>query len=382
MDKLGARAITILHILGSADRGGTEIMTYDLITRMGPNFHNEICILGEEGPVGEDLRDKGFLVYYLHLDHLWSIPVTVFRLYRLLRANDYKILHLYGLKANLLGRILGRLSGHRKILGALRSQYPSGFKGVWTFWLDRVTFPLSVGYVANSQAAIEVLTSHGYDSRKFWLIYNGIDTQLFHNMNNMNDKKKLRQYYGIKPDLPVICCIANFLPPKGLEYLIRALHLLLKQEQRHFIAILVGKGPLRLKLERLVREFDLVENIRFLGSMDRQEIFQILSITGIFVLSSEWEGLPTAIMEAMAAGCPVVATAVGGIPELVSDGETGFLVQACEPEALAQKIAQLFKDRGLRKRMGRAGARRIEELFSLEKMVREYERLYEEIAES
>lgn len=374
-----ARLIKILHILGSADRGGTEIMTYSLVTRMNPGFHNEICVLGGWGPIGEDLRDRGFPVYYLSFNHLWSIPITVFRLYRLLQANDYDILHLYGLKANLFGRILGRLSGHRKILGGLRSQYPSGFKGFWTFWLDRVTFSLSLGYVANSQAAIEVLTSHGYDPRKFWLIYNGIDTRLFH---NRNDKNKLRQYYGIKPDLPVICCIANFLPPKGLEYLIRALHLLLERGQKDFIALLIGEGPLRLKLERLVREFDLVENIRFLGSMDRKEIFQILTITCIFVLSSEWEGLPTAVMEAMAAGCPVVATTVGGIPELVSDGETGFLVQACEPEALAQKITQLLKDRGLRERMGRVGARRIEELFSLEKMVKEYERLYEKIIES
>ncbi|MFX0200461.1 MAG: glycosyltransferase [Candidatus Hodarchaeota archaeon] len=379
---MSARTINILHILGTADRGGTEIMTCDLITRMGPSFHNEICVLGGEGPIGEDLRDRGFLVYYLYLDHLWSIPSTVFRLYRLLQANDYEILHLYGLKANFLGRILGRLSGHRKILGGLRSQYPSGFKRFWTFWVDRVTFPLSLGYVANSQTAIEVLTSHGYDQRKFWLIYNGIDTRLFHNMNNMNDKKKLRQYYGIKPDLLVICCIANFLPPKGLEYLIRALHLLLEKGQKDFIALIIGEGPLRLKLERLVREFDLVENIRFLGSMERKEIFQILTITSIFVLSSEWEGLPTAVMEAMAAGCPIVATAVGGIPELVNDGETGFLVQACEPEALAQKIAQLLKDRGLRERMGRVGARRIEEIFSLEKMVKEYERLYEKIIES
>jgi len=135
--------VKILHILGSAGRGGTETMTSRLVSNMGPAFQNELCFLGKRGPIGEDLEHEGFKVYYLPSATPWTIPTVVFHLHRLLRANRYDILHLYGLKANFLGRALGRLSGHKKILGGLRSQYPSGIKKSWTLWLDRLTFGLS-----------------------------------------------------------------------------------------------------------------------------------------------------------------------------------------------------------------------------------------------
>jgi len=106
----------------------------------------------------------------------------------------------------------------------------------------------------------------------------------------------------------------------------------------------------------------------------------MLAITDMFVLPSLWEGLPTAIIEAMAAGCPVVATAVAGTPEVVIDGETGFLVNPRDPKALAQKIRLLLQDQALCKKMGEAGAKRAREHFSLERMVQEYEALYKQLA--
>ena len=369
--------IKILHILGSTVRGGTETMTARLITNMGSEFHNEVCFLSREGPIGSELEQKGVKVYYLPLTNPWVIPIVALRLYHLLRRNRYDILHLYGLKANLLGRILGKLSGYRRILGGLRSIYPSGLKKKWVLWIDRLTFGLSLGYVSNSQAAIDFLISHGYNRRKFWLIHNGIDTKPFYR-RSAEEKRAVKQGYDLPLNKPIITCVANFRPPKGHEYLIQALHEL-KNEGLDFITLLVGDGPLREKLERLVREIGLEERVRFLGSKDREEIPKILAITDIFVLSSLWEGLPTAIIEAMAAGCPVVATAVGGTPELVIDGETGFLVYPRDARALAQKIKFLLQDQSLRERMGKDGTQRVKEHFSMERMVQEYEALYKQL---
>lgn len=368
------KLIHILHILGSASRGGTEVMTTHLVSNMSAAFRNECCFLSRRGPIGEELERNGFKVYYLPLATPWAIPTVAFHLHRLLRANRYDILHLYGLKANFLGRALGRLSGHKRILGGLRSMYPSGTKKAWTLWLDRLTFGISLGYVSISQAAIDFLISHGYNSRKFWLIHNGIDIKPFYERSEV-EKDVIKREYELPLDKLIITCVANLRPPKGHEYLIRALHEL-KGESPDFLALLVGDGPLRGKLEELVRELGLEDLVRFFGSRGREEIPKILAITDIFVLPSLCEGLPTAIIEAMAAGCPVLATAVAGTPEIVIDGETGFLVNSRDPEALAQKIAKLLKNPQLREKMGEAGVKRIEEHFTLEKMVRSYEALY------
>jgi len=149
-----------------------------------------------------------------------------------------------------------------------------------------------------------------------------------------------------------------------------------------FIALFVGDGPLRGKLEGLVRELGLENRVRFLGSKDREEIPEILAITDIFVLPSLSEGLPTAVIEAMAAGCPVVATAVGGTAEVVADGETGLLVPPRDPDALAEGMKILLQSRATRRKMGEAGAKRAREYFSIERMVREYEALYRRLCQT
>jgi len=372
--------IKVLHILGSAERGGTEANTHDLVTHMASDFLNELCFLSKRGPIGEELKHEGFKVYYLPLANPWTIPRVAFRLYRLLRANRYDILYLSGLKANFLGRLLGRLSGHGKILGGLWSKYPSGIKRNWTLWIDRLTFKLSLGYVSNSQAAIDFLVAHGYDRRKFWLIHNGIDIKPFYRRSDA-EKETIKREYELPLNKPIITCVANLRPPKGHEYLIRALHEL-KNEGPDFLALLVGDGPLRGELEKLVQELELSEQVRLLGSRDREEIPEILAITDIFVLPSLWEGLPTAIIEAMAAGCPVVATNVAGIPEVVVDGKTGFLVPPRDPQALADKIKLLLQDQALRERMGQAGIERVKQHFTIERMVRKYEGLYRKLMEA
>ncbi|MCR4404994.1 MAG: glycosyltransferase [Candidatus Acetothermia bacterium] len=370
----------ILHLLGSASRGGTETMTSLLVRHMGPGFENELCFLDRKGPVGEELEHAGLKVHYLPLRSPWALLPVVFRLSGLLRSGGYDILHLYGLKANLLGRLLGRILGQRRVLGGLRSAYPSGRKEQWTLLLDRLTFRLSLGYVSNSQAAIDFLASHGYGRRKFWLIHNGIDTRPFCD-RSAEEKGALRQHYALPPDKPIITCVANLRPPKGHEYLIEALREL-KERGLEFVALLVGDGPLRERLEESVQSLKLTEQVRFLGSRDHDEIPTILAITDVFVLPSLWEGLPTAIIEAMAAGCPVVGTAVGGMPELVIEGETGFLVPPGDPGALAERLELLLQDPALRNRLGEASADRVREHFSLERMVQQHQALYRALVES
>lgn len=380
MNTVQFHRIRILHVLGSADRGGTETMTAQLVRHMNPTFHNELYFLGGRGPVGDALERDRFTVYYIPKAAPWALPKQAIYLYKILKKRRYDILHLYGLRANCLGRVLGRISGYRRIIGGLRSIHPSGNQGAWALWLDRLTFGLSLGYVSNSQAAIDFLAAHGYKREKFWLIYNGIDTARF-SPKPEETRLAIRQKLHVPMNKIVITCIANLRFPKGHQYLIEALHQL-KERVEDFVVLLVGDGPLRSKLERLVDDLCLSEQVIFLGLREREEIPQILAITDVFVLSSLREGLSSAIIEAMAAGCPVVATAVGGTGELVVDGKTGFLTNPRDPEFLAKKIDYLLADHQLRLSMGIAGVKRVKETFTRERMVSEYECLYEHIFDS
>ncbi len=143
-----------------------------------------------------------------------------------------------------------------------------------------------------------------------------------------------------------------------------------------FEAILVGDGPLRASLEKMASDIGLGRGIRFLGKLKNDKIADILGITDIFVLASEREGLPASLLEAMASGCPVVATAVGGIPEVILDGLTGFLVPRRNPRALADKLAQLLSDADLCASMSAQSRKHVAARFTVERMAEGYEDLY------
>uniref|UniRef100_A0A7C5UT94 Glycosyltransferase n=1 Tax=candidate division CPR3 bacterium TaxID=2268181 RepID=A0A7C5UT94_UNCC3 len=369
------KKIRILHILGSANFGGTELTTSRLITRMSDEFYNSVCFLSKKGPVGEGLESQGINVYYLPIEGISSI-IQTFLLYKILVNNNFHILHLYGLKANLIGRILGKLAGIKVIVGGLRSLYPfNNAPKKLAFLLDKLTFSLSQGYISNSKSAVEFLVKNGYNREKFWVIHNGINIEEFSLSLN---RESIKQHYKLPLSKPVITCVANLRSEKGHKDLILALNYL-KKAGKTFVALFIGEGEMEQDLINSVKSLNLDNDILFLGSRSTKEIANLLSVTDIFVLSSLREGLPTSIIEAMASGCPVVATRVGGVPELVVDGETGFLITPGDVKELTLKLMLLLNNSELRANMGMAGKSRAVTQFSLHKMVAEYESLYKNL---
>jgi len=144
--------------------------------------------------------------------------------------------------------------------------------------------------------------------------------------------------------------------------------------------LVVGDGPLRATLEGLARELGIADRVRFLGFRD--EVPVVLAALDVFALSSLWEGLPLTILEAMAAGKPVVATSVNGVAEVVQHGRTGWLVSPQQVEQLAAHIVTLLRDPGIARSMGEAGRRRVRERFSIERTVAELSDLYQDLYEA
>ena len=368
------KRIKILQLQSTAMFGGTELMVWNLIRHMDrEQFKNEICFLYSKGPVGEYYENNGFKVTYLDFK-----PRRIFRvickLFAIFKRGDYDIIHIYGLKINIIGRVLAKLLRCKNVVAGLRDKFPGDKESRFQLWIDRVTFPLVRFYISNSESAAEFLVSKGFPNEKFKIVYNGIDVSRFQGKHN---PLKVKKEFNIPIDeRKNITCVANLRPKKGHRYLIEALDYLRKRGA-DFLCLLVGDGICRDELEELVKRLDLVQNVVFLGR--QQKIPEILSISDIFILPSLWEGLPGCIMEAMASELPIVATDVSGVSELVVDGETGFLVPPRDGEALAGKIELLLRDDGMRKRMGAAGFDRIRRVFTLERMVKETEAIYLEL---
>lgn len=188
-----------------------------------------------------------------------------------------------------------------------------------------------------------------------------------------------RASLGIEPDEKVVGIVGNFKPPKGYEYFVEAARRIIEVMPKvKFLVVGQGEGKIKRNVEAFIEQHQLQDNIRLLGY--RSDVNELVKIIDVFVLSSISEGLPLAAVEAMAASKPVVATRVGGLPELVQDGKNGFLVPAGDAAALAEKILILLRDHDLRQSMGLKAHKIAASAFSIEGMVDSYQQLYERLA--
>jgi glycosyltransferase involved in cell wall biosynthesis len=203
-------------------------------------------------------------------------------------------------------------------------------------------------------------------------IYNGIRTVLYNSPIEL--RKKTRKSLDIADDDIIFINVGRFFPQKNHRLLIEAFRKVTLPEPNATL-LLIGEGELRPEIERIVSEKGLNERIRFLGL--RKDIPELLGASDIFVLSSDWEGLPLTIIEAMAAGKPVIATAVGGLPELIDQGINGVLVPPGDETALARAMTAMANDPLRAKQMGGAGRKIAREKFDIEAMVQAYEKLYQ-----
>jgi len=366
--------LRVLHVLASSQPGGTETNVLRLATAGSPQLCHHVLFLAPSGPISEQLSQANVPVTLAP----GSGPLAALRaaraFRRLVKREAFDVVLIYGLRANTIGRTVCHLSRTRAaVLGGLRSLYPSGHKANWTLWLDRLTFRWSMGYISNSEAAVEHLVSHGYPRRKFWVIRQGVDLSRFAPAG-AEVRERLRSTFDVPDGCPVLSCVANLRPVKDHETLLRALALV-KQRGIPFRALLAGDGPLRFALEDVAASLDLSEEVRFLGQLAGDDVAHLFQATDIALLTSRVEGLPTALLEAMACGCAVVATDVGGTAELVEHGATGLLVEPGNVEAVATAVEDLLRHPARLDEMRSAARRRVEERFSLDRMIEEYESL-------
>jgi glycosyltransferase involved in cell wall biosynthesis len=296
-------------------------------------------------------------------------------LYHWLRQQRPAILHTYLFHANLLGRVLGRLAGVPLVICSERTMQTESKA---RYRLNRWTVGLADRVVAVSASVADFCIDHvGLPADKLVVIPNGVDLPVEPPASRQETRAELAlsaaEGLDLPPDAPVIGAVCRLDPLKGLNFLLQALARL-----AGVWLVVVGDGPERDRLVALTVELGLAGRVCWAGQ--RRDVSRLLSAFDLFVQPSLHEGLPNAVLEAMAAGLPVVATAVGGTPEAVVDGVTGLLVPPADVEALAQALAGLLADPERRQRLGRAGRQRVAEHFSLAQMVAKTERLYRDLS--
>lgn len=355
----------ILHLITELDVGGAQKALGRLLAHLNrERFAPQVaCLYNGDKAVAQEIRALGIAVTDLGMTKKWRWD-AFWRLYRLLRRERPKILHTWMFHANVPGRVMGRLAGVPVIISSERTM---GQEAAWRYRLNRFTHPLADRVVCVSQQVADFAADHvGIPRTNTVVIPNGVDLRTFGQSLTV---REARLALGLPLDEPLIGTVTRLQPVKRLDVLLYAVAPL---PDVH--AVIVGDGPQLARLETLSDELNLETRVRFIGH--RRDVRPWLAALDVFVLPSAWEGMSNALLEAMATGLPVVATAVGGTPEVVVDGVTGLLVPPGDPDLLAQAIRQLLRDLDLRHTMGQAGRARVEKSFSIEETVRRTEELY------
>ena len=293
----------------------------------------------------------------------------VFRLVRRLRDLDPCVVHTHLLHADLYGTVAARMAGVPAIISSRHNDDP--FRARWPLsFLLRIINRYTNRFIAISERvrAFTVKTEKVPVSVVDTVYYGlAVDTEYNRHVIDARDE------FGLLLKGPLLVCAARLTEQKGHKWLLRAFRLVVNQLPETSL-LLLGDGPLREHLEDTVVNLDLAKNVKFAGW--RTDVMNILPSTDLFVLASEWEGFGLAILEAMSFSLPVIATKVGGIPEVVLDGETGWLVKARDSDALAGSILAALSSPDKMLQCGQRGKLRVQGTFSVQKMIFDTEKIY------
>lgn len=364
----------IAHFIDSTDPGGAETIVIEIcksIRRYG--FESEIYHFGNSW-VEERCKEfniPSFVVPgHRFYKSIKTIPIFSIIFARFLRSHKVEILHSH-LFGSITGACLAAYISNIPHIGTIHDIYTMEERGK-RIYLLKISSALGTQLVTVSQQMNNYLKGLArFRNGSLQTIENGVDIEKF----NLPVNKKLYSELNLHPDDIMLICVGRLEKIKGHDVLIQAFSKI-KQESNVKLLI-VGDGSYRTDIEKSIIEKGLQNRIRILGH--RNDIPELLKLSNCFVLASRSEGLSCSIIEAMAAGLPVIATDVGGNAELVKDGENGYLVQSGNPEALAAKLQILIDNKSIREKCRDISLRLVHEKFSLDTMLTKYIIKYNEM---
>jgi glycosyltransferase involved in cell wall biosynthesis len=365
------RRLNVVQMVDVIGRGGAEKALVGLALHLDRSRYNvTVCATRSAGNYQPLLDAAGVRTVIIGRRSRWEMH-KLLGLVRLLRRQPVHVLHTHLFGSNTWGRLLGRLAGVPVIVA--HEHWSS--KSRREMWIDHLLYRLSDRILVPSRMSKRlVASSDDIPPDRISVVYNGVDITQF----DKSDREAARAELGIEPDNLAIGSVGRLSIDKGgQDILLRSLaHL--REAHPEAKLLFVGKGPLRSDLQQLAQELAQGGAVIFTGQ--RADVPRLLSAMDIFVLPSLREALPIAVLEAMAARVPVIATRVGGVPEIVQDGLNGLLVPPGDEATLHVVLERLVADPQLRLTLGQAGRDHVEASFTLDKMVTKVEGIYEELA--
>jgi glycosyltransferase involved in cell wall biosynthesis len=379
----------VLHVITRMILGGAQENTLLTVEGLDRMDRFEVTLAsgderGREGTLLTRARASTRLVVIPQLRRSVS-PVhdvaALWKLYRLMRRERYDVVHTHSSKAGVLGRVAARLAGTPVVVHTLHGlvfheRQPWVVNRLWRA-VKRLMAPLTDHFVSVADAVTDgAVAARIAPADRFTTIRSGMELDWF--LDARVDVAATRRELGLPPDAPVVGKVARLFPLKGHDQLLEAWPAVVA---RHPAArlLLVGDGVLQERLEVRARELGVRDSVVFAGLVARERIPATIAAMDVLVHTSLLEGLARVLPQALALGRPCVSVALDGAPEVVIDGETGFLVEPGDPAALAEAISRLVADPDLRARMGVAGRRLVDPAFRAETMVQEIAALYDEL---
>jgi glycosyltransferase involved in cell wall biosynthesis len=368
----------ILQIIPTLDQSGAE-KQLTLLARglLREEFDVHACALTRGGPLEADLGAAGIPVTVVGKRRKFD-PYAFWRLWRLIKQLQPDLVHTWIFAANAYGRAAGLLAGVKCLVAGERCVDP--WKS-WELWFDRYFAKRTARIVANSEGVREFYVGKGIPAEKIDVIPNGIPPA----PPCSTTRQEILAELGLAEGARLVGLIGRLWPQKRVKDAIWAADLL-KVIRDDVYLLIIGDGPHRQRLERFRDQCEIRDKVLFLGH--RSDVPRLLPHFDVLWSPSAYEGQSNTILEAMAAGVPVVATDIPGTRELVVDGETGYLVSTegwpsnattvnkTVAAGLAKYTVRILDDRALSQRLGEAARKRMLDEFSVEKMVARYADLY------
>ena len=361
--------IRALHVINWLELGGAETLLMRLCQHL-PEYGVEpvVATMRGRGRLRPAFEALGTTLIDLSV-HGHAVPWAPYTLVRAIREYRIDIVHTHLVHAGIAGKIAAVITGRPVVT---TRHYTSNAKhDTWLYRLEHyLTRRYAARVVAVGEQVREHVVSRGLAEAERVVVHrNAVDLAAFPERRPHAPDREI-----------VIGMIGRFHPVKAHEVFLEAMaHL--RSRQPRASAVIVGSGQRRAELEALSQELGLDAVVRFRGPVSHEDIPALLAGFDLFVLSSDWEGLPMVLIEAAAAGLPIVATDVGGVGEVVHDGVTGYLVPPREPRKLADALARMIEEPDRRLEMGRRARARAESQFDIRRLAKQTADLYREVLE-
>jgi glycosyltransferase involved in cell wall biosynthesis len=377
--------IKILLLLPTVDFSSPSNTAFYIAKKLDPSKFN--VTLGSIRKANQEAKKRAenyhLKVVEFGMKSIFDIFVAL-RIYQFLKKEKIDVLHNFGFRPEIFGGLAGRLAKCQGILTTILHNpaidipldYGKILGPMMNFLRKIASFYFEDVLVVLSKDAKEGLEKLGFEKSNIKIVYSGMEPKFLSEKIEIFSRNEVLEKFGILANKFVVGTIGVLKERKGPFYLIEAAKKVV-EKYPDIVFLIIGKGPLEGKIRERIKSLNLEQYVFLRNYYER--IAEIYKSIDLLVLPSITEGVPAVILEAMAFEIPIVATEVGGIPEMVEDGKSGILVPPKNSQALAEAIIKVYENQNFAKNLAKKAKENFEKYFTAEKMAKEYEKIYEEL---